>query len=861
MTKFVLHGLDAVQAEFFALIEGDPELRTAFTAIAESIESGEASVFERSMSDWLKWLDDEGYSAQTVQDNSNRFVSLLHDAGISHLISGDTKTNYLVQELKQVPHLLELLFTLFDHSLTLHSDVVGAAGGTGLARGKIVAKRLGVDRKKLAIREGAGEAREASSEFDSTARDGQSQGGLNDRGLEPRRDEFGGRAQDVADRISTAREGRYVTREDGLNDRGLEPRRDYMPTGAEMDYKAEMRETTPGSEGATENRGGESQRAADRISTAREGRYVTREDGLNDRGMEPRRDYMPTGGERDARAEIVPEEGRNGAGVESPATKAYDDVREVVREEREPIIGGKGGVERPEARRYDDVREVIRDERDPITYASREDDLNDRGIEPRRDYMPTGAEMDYKAEMRETTPGSEGATENRGGESQRAADRISTAREGRYVTREDGLNDRGMEPRRDYMPTGGERDARAEIVPEEGRNGGGLSPEASRVYEREERIERRADMVADDVAKVAKLEMPGRNGGGVESPAAKAFDDVRTVVREEREPIMGGKGGVESPEARRYDDVREERIEMRADMVADDVAKVAKLEMPGRNGGGVESPAAKAFDDVRTVVREEREPIMGGKGGVESPEARRYDDVREERIEMREDMVAKDVAELEMPGRNGGGVESPAAKAFDDVRTVVREEREPIMGGKGGVESPEARRYDDVREERIEMREDMVAKDVAELEMPGRNGGGVESPAAKAFDDVRTVVREEREPIMGGKGGVESPEARRYDDVREERIEMREDMVAKDVAELEMPGRNGGGVESPAARRYDDVREVIRDERDPITYATREDGLNDRGLEPRRDYMPTDGELDAKAEMRETKPDMLGATE
>jgi len=129
-----------------------------------------------------------------------------------------------------------------------------------------------------------------------------------------------------------------------------------------------------------------------------------------------------------------------------------------------------------------------------------------------------------------------------------------------------------------------------------------------------------------------------------------------------------------------------------------------------------------------------------------------------------------------------------------------------------------------VREERIERREDMVADDVAKLEMPGRNGGGVESPEARRYDDVREVVREEREPIMGGKGGVESPEARRYDEVREERIERREDMVADDVAKLEMPGRNGAGTE------------------------------------PRRDYEPTGGERDARAEMRETDPGMLGAT-
>jgi hypothetical protein len=39
-----------------------------------------------------------------------------------------------------------------------------------------------------------------------------------------------------------------------------------------------------------------------------------------------------------------------------------------------------------------------------------------------------------------------------------------------------------------------------------------------------------------------------------------------------------------------------------------------------------------------------------------------------------------------------------------------------------------------------------------------------------------------------------------------------------------------------------------------------EGGLDDRGLEPRRDERPTGGQADAKAEMRETDPGQLGAT-
>ena len=841
MTSSAAQGFDAGQDELLALISGDPELRTALTAIAESIESGEASATERRLSDWLNWLDEEGYSATTVQDHSKRFGSLLQDAGISHRISGDTKTSDFVQELGQVPHLLELMFTLVDHSLTLHSELVGAAGGTGIARGKSVAQRLGVDRKKLAIREGAGEAREASSEFDSTARDGQSQGGLNDRGLEPRRDEFGGRAQDVADRISTAREGRYVTREDGLNDRGLEPRRDYMPTGGERDANAEMRETKPGMEGATDPSRGEPQREADRISTAREGRYVTREDGLNDSGLEPRRDYEPQEVGRAVEDYVADREmpGRDGAGREPEYLMRQSQEKEIrtARDDRE-MVGGRGG-------RDPLYIEKQNDEESLSTARERRNDnrnLDDAGLEPRRDYEPQEvgrAVEDYVADRE--MPGRDGAGREPEYLMRQSQEKeIRTARE-----RRENFDDAGLEPRRDYEPQEVGRAVEDYVADREmpGRDGAGREPEYLMRQSQEKEIrtarERRNDKEFDDAGLEPRRDYETQGEADRISTAREG-----RYMRQERR----------SEEERISADVRDALRDRRDDNL-----------ILNSNGGGVESPAAKAFDDVRDVVREEREPIIGGKGGVEPRSVERKD--------RREDMVAENVAKLEMPGRNGGGVESPAAKAFDDVRDVVREEREPIIGGKGGVEPRSVERKD--------RREDMVAENVAKLEMPGRNGGG-----------------------------VESPEARRYDEVREERIERREDMVADDVAKLEMPGRNGGGVESREARRYDEVREERKDERDDITMEaaefirtgmgaveyrdairekrevemadtlertendaravirTREDmntilydGTNGAGSEPRSDMRPSGGEKDAKAEMRETGPDMLGATE
>ena len=237
MTSSAASGFDAAQAELFLLIERDPELRSSLSAIADEIEFSKTSVTDRSLSEWLDWLGDEGYDAQVVLDNTETFVALLRDAGIGQNIKSETSTDGLIQELGKTPNLLELLFKLVDHSSSLHAELVGAAGGTGGSRGLNVAQKLGVDRKKLASREAAVES--ASN--------------LNDRGLEPRRDEINGQAQGAADRISTAREGQFMNDNSNLNDRGLEPRRDDRPTGGQRDANAEMRETESGMMGATEN--------------------------------------------------------------------------------------------------------------------------------------------------------------------------------------------------------------------------------------------------------------------------------------------------------------------------------------------------------------------------------------------------------------------------------------------------------------------------------------------------------------------------------------------------------------------------------------------------------------------------------
>jgi hypothetical protein len=57
----------------------------------------------------------------------------------------------------------------------------------------------------------------------------------------------------MAGATETPREARRDQNEGGLDDRDLEPRRDERPAGGESDARSEMRETQPGMAGATEN--------------------------------------------------------------------------------------------------------------------------------------------------------------------------------------------------------------------------------------------------------------------------------------------------------------------------------------------------------------------------------------------------------------------------------------------------------------------------------------------------------------------------------------------------------------------------------------------------------------------------------
>ena len=214
MTSSAAPGFDAIQAEFFALIEREPELQSSLNAIAEEIEFTKTSVIDRNLSEWLTWLDGEGYDAQVVQNHSDGFAELLHNAGIGRNFKPETRTDELIQELKKVPNLLELLLSLLDHSSSLHAELIGTAGGTSLHRGQIVAQKLGVDRKSKAIREAAGEfaASYSASEMRET-------GKVSLDEMVPTSVFGSGQGQAAADRISTAREGRFMNETPYLYDR------------------------------------------------------------------------------------------------------------------------------------------------------------------------------------------------------------------------------------------------------------------------------------------------------------------------------------------------------------------------------------------------------------------------------------------------------------------------------------------------------------------------------------------------------------------------------------------------------------------------------------------------------------------
>jgi len=426
MTSSAAPGFEAAQAEFFALIEREPELRSSLSAIAEEIEFSKTSVTDRNLSEWLTWLDEEGYDAQVVRDHSESFAILLRNAGICQNISSETRTDELIQELKEAPNLLELLFSLVDHSSSLHSELIGTAGGTGAARSQIVAQKLGVNRKNQAIREAGDAAREMSgtekgsdargvADRISTAREGQfmnDNSNLNDRNLEPRRDEINGQGQGAADRISTAREGQFMNdNNSNLDDRGLEPRRDEI--------------------------NGQGQGAADRISTAREGRYMNNEGGIDDRNLEPRRDERPTGGQREVNREINAEMRETDPGMlgdtENPRETPRDGIGGVAQD-------GADRVSRVEDRSRSEAKRYERVEMQDLRDAGREEvgrvaqEVGDR-------FSTTGKPYEEAAmqDLREAGPDEIDRV------AQEGADRIRTAEE-RYEKAEiAGLRDAALD--------------------------------------------------------------------------------------------------------------------------------------------------------------------------------------------------------------------------------------------------------------------------------------------------------------------------------------------------------------------------------------------------------------------------------
>jgi len=290
----------ALRADLLAIVEKNADLRASLAAIAEIIHENPDKASANSLLDWQSWLEDQGYDWHVLQ---SFLLSLIRSHDISDQMIADIRNDTIRGVIsimdEEAPELLDSILQSVDHSVKLHGDLFGLAGG--IARPPVAQSLSIKSHQRMSTREAAAESavsRDASSISDSTARTGSDgageqkdysrlfdgvrgdlkassdsraefrqtrpgMAGATENPREARRDEIGRVAQDVADRVSTAREGRSMNSEGGLDDRGLEPRGDQRSAGGERDARSEMRETQPGMAGATENppeadRGGDS---------------------------------------------------------------------------------------------------------------------------------------------------------------------------------------------------------------------------------------------------------------------------------------------------------------------------------------------------------------------------------------------------------------------------------------------------------------------------------------------------------------------------------------------------------------------------------------------------------------------------
>jgi hypothetical protein len=248
--------------------------------------------------------------------------------------------------------------------------------------------------------------------------------------------------------------------------------------------------------------------------------------------------------------------------------------------------------------------------------------MNDPAKEPRRDYVPEGlASVD-----------------------QDAADRISTAREGRYMNNEGGLDDRGMEPRRDEV--GGERGLRDPVESYESR---GLMNDPAKEPRRDyvpeglasvaQGLNERGPKLAASIDEVLKtIDTDGLRSDPAASKLVNALvqlkehyskgypyatgemtrkqtaveqaELLRDPIRNEREELMvaeydlsaGQRVVNDRQEERKREEVKEKVINETLESVAMAGAAIREFQASPIGLSQTQSPSSKHIDDLRTLL-------------------------------------------------------------------------------------------------------------------------------------------------------------------------------------------------------------------------------------------------------------------
>ena len=281
------------------LNETNVEAVAALAYIAEVVEGNPEAAFTKTLGEWRQWLDDEGYTASSVEGVINSVLAAELDAAQRDALTRNLTPGTPLQETVQAIHrlkagLVETFLAHVDHGAMLHAAVLGVSGGTARRPDNTIASGAGTRLNKVqhhlskelgAVAQSINEREERPPTLiaETTApREGVREAIADaPRGDSERRDaranefsaEFGN--VEIQQGVPSATEG--GNRDARAEFRETNPGELGATEGGNRDARAEFRETNPGELGATEGGIRRERMAADVINTAREGRSM-RED-------------------------------------------------------------------------------------------------------------------------------------------------------------------------------------------------------------------------------------------------------------------------------------------------------------------------------------------------------------------------------------------------------------------------------------------------------------------------------------------------------------------------------------------------------------------------------------------------------